>query len=90
MHSRFRIYGGMVADTDGKPLSGGGSQVPGTKKQALTDVDGYFDLPITEGTGNLVSLILIFTLRRHVTRKKDVSLSRWLHVRCPVRKIKRW
>ena len=70
---------GMVADTDGKPLSGVVVQVPGTKKQALTDVDGYFDLPITEGT----------KLRRHVTRKKDVSLSRWLHVRCPVRKIKR-
>ena len=41
---------GMVADTDGKPLSGVVVQVPGTKKQALTDVDGYFDLPITEGT----------------------------------------
>ena len=35
---------GMVADTDGKPLSGVVVQVPGTKKQALTDVDGYFDL----------------------------------------------
>ncbi|MCS2390293.1 hypothetical protein NXV57_26940 [Bacteroides thetaiotaomicron] len=32
------------------PYQGVVVQVPGTKKQALTDVDGYFDLPITEGT----------------------------------------
>lgn len=41
---------GMVADANGKPLSGVVIQVPDTKTQVLTDADGYFDLPVAEGT----------------------------------------
>lgn len=59
---------GMVADANGKPLSGVVVQVPGTEKQALTDANGYFDCRL-QRERNLVSLILNSTLRRRITRK---------------------